>query len=162
MKFSTVAIALVAVIYCLPASADFPNMPPVKEGLWKIHTVDTYPDQPTQDTTVLLCRSHAYDDSVRTKAKKLESQCTVSSDTTVGNKHSSTVSCKTGAFATVSKSTVTMSDNAYHTETEATMTMAGKTSDTKTVQDQTYMGACPAGMAPGDRKLTDGTIQRAH
>lgn len=160
MKRSTLAAVLTTATLCLSALADFPNMPPIKEGLWKIHNVDASSGQPTQDTTYYLCRSHAYDDSVRAKAKAMQSKCVTSGDSTIGNKRSFSMTCDVGGFHTVSKSVLTMSDNAYHSETDSTMTMSGHSSTTKTVQDQTYAGACPAGMSPGDRKLSDGTIQK--
>ncbi len=160
MKRSILAATLTIATLCLPALADFPSMPPVKEGLWKIHNVDTYPDQPTQDTTYFLCRSHAYDDSVREKMKTIQSHCVTSGDTTLGNKRSINTTCDISGYHTVSKATLTMSDNFYHSETDSTITISGHTSSDKTVQDQTYMGVCPAGMSPGDRKLADGTIQK--
>jgi hypothetical protein len=160
MKRSALAATITLAALCPFALADLPNMPPIKEGLWKIHSVDTYSDQPAQDTTVYLCRSHAYDDSVREMMKKFESQCVISGDSTVGNKRSLTMSCTVSGYKTVTKSTVTMSDNFYRSETEATITASGHTSSNKTVQEQTYMGACPAGMSPGDRKRADGTIEK--
>jgi 5-hydroxyisourate hydrolase-like protein (transthyretin family) len=160
MKRFAFAAALAATTIGLSAFADLPDMPPIKEGLWKIHTVDTYPGQPTQDTTIFLCRDHAYDNSVREKMKTMKAKCVTSSDTTVGNKRMFTSTCDTGSYRTESKSVLTGSDNAYHTETDSTITVSGKTSTSKTVQDQTYMGPCPAGMSPGDRKLADGTIQK--
>jgi hypothetical protein len=158
MKRSILAVTAAAL--CFPALAQLPDMPPVKEGLWKIHTVDTYSNQPAQDETVSLCRSHAYDDSVRAKMKIIQSKCTTSKDTTVGNKRSISTSCDIGGMHTTANSVVTMSDNAYHSETVSTIVVSGKTSTDKSVQDQTYEGACPAGMSPGDRKLADGTIQK--
>jgi hypothetical protein len=152
--------ALVAIALCLAAFADLPIMPPVKEGLWKIHNVDTYSDQPTQDNTYFLCRSHAYDDSVREKMKAMQSKCVTSSDASVGNKRSFTTTCDVAGYHTVTKANITIGDNSFHSETESTMTAGGHTSTNRTVQDQTYVGACPAGMAPGDRKLADGTIQK--
>lgn len=50
MKRSALAATLTVATLCLPSLADFPSMPPVKEGLWKIHNVDIYPDQPTRRT----------------------------------------------------------------------------------------------------------------
>ena len=70
-----------------------------------------------------------------------------------------TMTCDIGGYHTVSKATLTMSDNAYRSETEITITVSGHTSTNKTVTDQTYMGACPADMFPGDRKRAGGTIE---
>jgi hypothetical protein len=160
MKHSALAVAVTVATLSVPAVAQLPNMPPIKEGLWKIHNVDSYSDSPTQDHTYSLCRSHAYDDSVRDKMKAVQAKCVTSSDTTVGNKRSMSVTCDVGGFRTSTKSVVTMSDNFYHSESESTMTSQGHSSTTKTIQEQTYMGACPAGMSPGDRKMADGSIQK--
>lgn len=160
MKRFAFAATLTVATLGLSAFADLPDMPPIKEGLWKIHNVDTYADQPTQDHTYFLCRSHAYDDSVREKMKQMKDKCVTSGNTTIGNTRTFTTTCDIGGYHTVSKATLTGSDNSYHSETESTMTVSGKTSTSKTVMDQTYAGPCPADMSPGDRKLADGTIQK--
>lgn len=160
MKYSALAAAVTIATLSLPASAQLPNMPPVKEGLWRIHNVDSYSDAPAQDTTYSLCRNHAYDDSVRDQMKMLQSKCPTSSDTTVGNKRSISMTCDVSGYRTATRSVITMNNNFFHTETQSTMTSPSHTSNIKTVQDQTYMGACPAGMSPGDRKMADGSIQK--
>jgi hypothetical protein len=162
MKRSTLPASLTSATLSLPALADFPSMPPVKEGLWKIHDVDTYSDQPTQDANYFLCRSHAYDESVREKMKTIQAHCVTSGATTLGNKRSINTTCDIGGYHPVSKAVLTMSDNFYHSETGSTITVSGHISSDKTVQDQTYVGVCPAGMSPGARKLADGTIEKHH
>lgn len=94
--------------------------------------------------------------------KVIQSHCVTSGDSTIGNKRSINTTCDISGYHTVSKATLTMSNNFYQSETDSTITVSGHTSSDKTVQDQTYMGACPAGMSPGDRKLADGTIQKHH
>jgi hypothetical protein len=62
----------------------------------------------------------------------------------------------------VSNGTYTyISSTSTHSESHAAYTPAydGKTDET-VIQDQTYVGSCPAGMQPGDRIKVDGTLQR--
>jgi hypothetical protein len=39
--------------------------------------------------------------------------------------------------------------------------MQGVTDETR-IQDFKYVGACPAGVNPGDRIMADGSVQRYH
>lgn len=141
--------------------ADFPDMPPVKEGLWKIHSVDTTPGQPRTESTISLCRNHAYDQHVRDVAQKTLSTCSTLSDVKLGSKRSFTISCKISGSTITTKSVLTSTgDNYYRSESESTYSppLYGQ-SHLNSVNEQTYVGACPAGMAPGDRMLANGEIQ---
>ena len=142
-------------------AADFPNMPPLKEGLWKIHTADTTAGQKPTESTISLCRNHAYDQQVLKEAAKFLTACSTTTDTASGNTRTVVTSCKIANSTVVTHSTITtLSDTHYHTESLATYTppLYGQSRSTM-VQDQTYLGACPANMQPGDRQLADGTIQ---
>jgi len=144
----------------LAGAAVLPEMPTLKEGLWKIHSVSTSAGQPPQESTTSLCRNHAYDQYVQGLAQKVMANCTLLSDAKLGGKRTITMSCKVNGTAITTKSVSTSSgDNYYRSETQTTYTPAlyGLTSDSR-VQEQTYAGACPAGMSPGDRKLADGQI----
>jgi hypothetical protein len=48
-----------------------------------------------------------------------------------------------------------------HAESHATYTPSfnGKTEETL-LQEQRFLGECPAGINPGDRIMSDGTVQR--
>lgn len=156
---STLAVFLV--LLGTAVAADLPDAPPMKEGLWKIHSTTTSPGQPPQDSTVSLCRDHAYDQSVRAMAQKTMASCTTISDVKLLGKRTMTVSCKISGSTITTKSVMTSTgDNEYRTESESTYSPAlyGQT-ESNMVQEQTYAGACPAGMAPGDRKLANGQIQ---
>ena len=67
-----------------------------------------------------------------------------------------------GGRVIVSKGTYTY-DSAIltHAESHATYTPAfnGKTEETL-LQEQRFLGECPAGINPGDRIMSDGTVQR--
>jgi hypothetical protein len=158
----TRGVTILATTTCLSVFVQALDMPPMKEGLWKIHTVDTFSNAPGQDSTYSLCRNHAYDDSVRALAKKVEAHCKSSGESTTGNSHSVTMTCDIAGYHSVTAATYTVSENSSHSETNTTMTVSGQNSVDKSIQDQTYLGACPADMSPGDRKLPDGTIQKHH
>jgi len=143
----------------LTAVAQVENGPALKEGLWSIHTVSTTnPGSQASDGMITMCRSHAYDDYVRAQAAK-HTECIIKR-TTLGSKITSEATCKLGDSTVATSAVVTMSgDTASHTESHTTYTPAihGAT-DSTMIQDQKYLGACPADMQPGDRKSADGTV----
>jgi hypothetical protein len=143
------------------AAADLPDQPPMKEGLWKIHMVTTSAGQPPTDSTFSLCRNHAYDDSVHAIMQKSMAKCTTVSSVKLLGKLTMTVSCKVGGSTLTTRSVVSSSgENSYHSESQTTYDppLYGQSQSTM-VQDQTFAGACPAGMNPGDRMLANGQIQ---
>jgi hypothetical protein len=162
-KSSLIATTLLLLVGS--ACAQFPDMPLLKEGLWKIHMTDTDASGKTSnDSTTSLCRNHAYDVHVRELAANTMKACTTVSDTKLLGKRTITLSCKIGGSTVTTKSVISSSgEDEYHTESFTTYNPAlyGATQSTM-VQEQTYAGACPAGMSPGDRKLADGTIQKHH
>lgn len=135
------------------------DAPPMKEGLWKLHQSTNIPGMPSMEMNYSVCRDHAYDARVKQMAKS-QPGCTMSADSVSGSQRSFTSSCKVGATTIVSKGVMTWSgENHVHSETHATYAPAfsGMTQETM-IQDQTYVGACPAGMSPGDRMGADGQI----
>jgi hypothetical protein len=155
-KKSVWLMAAVAVPVTLAYALD---TPPLREGLWSIHTVTTTnPGNKTTDATVTLCRNHAYDAYLDAEVNS-HKECTL---TKSGSSSRMTIdgSCKVGGSTLVSKATVTMSgDTASHSETHTTYTPAlYGTSESTMIQDQKYVGSCPADMQPGDRKSASGTI----
>ena len=65
-------LACAAVALALPI-ANAANPPEVKEGLWSVHTqsIDN-PGNKRSEGTYTLCRDHAYDQSMRAKAKNMK------------------------------------------------------------------------------------------
>jgi hypothetical protein len=126
--------------------------PEVKEGLWSIHrqTIDNPGNKKTESTST-ICRSHAYDQHVRTLAKGVKG-CTTVSESFQGGKYSSVMHCVAGGTTIESKGTATFAgDTSSHSESHATYTPAmGGVSDTTMIMDQKYLGSCPAGAQPGD------------
>lgn len=145
-------------------AVDFPDMPPMKEGLWKIHMVDTTPGQKPTENTYLFCRDHASDQRGRQIAQKFLASCSAPTDTKSGNTRTMVMSCKIANSTITTKSILTaFGDTHYHTESSSTFTppLYGQSQDSM-IQDQTFVGACPANMQPGDRQLANGTIQHNH
>lgn len=139
------------------------DAPLVKEGLWSIHTVTIdEPGAKKVEGTRSICRSHAYDESVRARAKAQAAKCKTNVENRSGSKIETETDCVVAGSEIHSKGTATLSgDTASHSETHITYTpaMYGVTASTM-IQDQKYVGACPAGMAPGDFMAADGTIQK--
>ncbi len=136
---------------------DAPNM---KEGLWKLHTITTNAGAKPEEATYSLCRNHAYDKQGYDLAMK-QTGCTFTDGPVSGNKRTFSSTCKVGGSTLTSHSTLTtVGDTSFRTETSTTYTPAfyGQT-QVNTVQEQTYIGACPSGMQPGDIITADGKIQ---
>lgn len=156
-----VLTAACLLLFGIAHAADFPDMPPMKEGLWKIHMVDTAPGQKPTENTYLFCRDHAWDQHTRQIAQKFLASCTTTIDTKSGNTRTAVMSCKIANSTITTKSTLTTTgDTQYHSESSTTFTppLNGQSQSTM-IQDQTFVGACPANMQPGDRQLANGTIQ---
>jgi hypothetical protein len=138
--------------------------PAMKEGLWSIHTVSV--DQPGNNKTegtVKLCRSHAYDERIRTMAaQKSAKTCKTISENSTGGTTTTETECTVASSVLKTKGTVTFSGDSAHSETHTTYTPAMYgTSESTMVMDQKYLGACPAGVEPGDRIGPDGKVSHA-
>ena len=157
MKKTALAALTLLLTVGAARALDVPNM---KEGLWKLHMVSNSPGSQPSETNYSICRDHAYDQLVHELAMK-QPGCAIAEGSATGNKRSFTGTCKVGDTTIKSVSTVTYSgDTSFHSETSTTYSPAlyGKTQES-TVQDQTYVGACPAGMNPGDIMSADGQIR---
>ena len=136
------------------------NVPDVKEGLWSIHTqsIDN-PGNVKSDHTSTICRNHAYDEHVMSLAKNMKG-CAVGSERVDGNKYILEMHCTVGTTVIASTGTTTFDgDTSTHSESHATYTpaMAG-ISEMTMIQDQKYVGSCPAGVQPGDMTSEDGRV----
>jgi hypothetical protein len=125
----------------------------MKEGLWRIRaqTIGN-PGNKKSEGTVTLCRDHAFDSNAEARAREIKG-CNPMTENFANGKYSSEMNCKVGNITIASKEVATFSaDTSVHSETHVTYTpaLAGTTDETM-IQDQTYLGACPAGMRPGDR-----------
>jgi hypothetical protein len=134
--------------------------PDMKEGLWSIHSqsIDN-PGNKTSSAAYTLCRSHAYDQSVRVAAKAVKG-CTTVSESFLAGKYSNATRCVVANTVIEGKGTTTMQgDSSFHTESHSTYTppLYG-VSETTMIMDQKYVGSCPAGVQPGDRTSADGKV----
>lgn len=155
-----ILVSVMAAIAVPVGAAYAVDHPQIKEGLWQIRTQTiNNPGNKRTEGTVTLCRDHDYDKSVEALAKNIKGCITINESLEAG-KFSSEVRCEIGSTVVVSKGTATFQNDAStHSETHATYTpVFYGIADVTMIQDQTYLGSCPAGMQPGDRKSQDGTI----
>jgi hypothetical protein len=136
--------------------------PILKEGLWSIHSVTTgNPGNKRTERTRSICRDHAYDVESRAKAKAMMAKtCKTNNLTGAGSKYLSESECVQAGSTMRSKGTRTFNgDTSVHSEETTTFTppMDG-VAEATIVIDQKYIGACPAGMQPGDSMDADGNV----
>lgn len=146
----------------LLAIARAADPPQLKEGLWQIRgqRIEN-PGNRRTEFTYRLCRSHAYDKAMDDLVKN-QKDCTTSFDTLGGGRYVSASRCTAAGVVIVSKGTYTYeSSTSARSESTATYDPAfhGKTDETL-IQDQSYVGSCPAGMNPGDRVDARSKLQR--
>jgi len=148
-------VSLIVVLY----AADTPAM---KEGLWSIHTTSIdNPGNKKSEGTRSICRNHAYDLRVRQQAENKQKQtCKTFTETSAGNTFTTESECNVQGSVIKGKTVTTFSGNSsIHAETHATYTPAlFGTAESTLIQDQKYVGACPAGMEPGDFMDASGKI----
>jgi hypothetical protein len=143
-----VGVLLIGVVTIADADVE----PSLKEGLWSIQgyrTDSSNPDHRAIDAQ--LCRNHSYDEHSRALAIGRK-ECSTKIVAKNPHLYLTTLSCTIGATQIVSTTTLTyQSDSVVHSESHTSYSPAlqGKTS-ADIVQDQRYLGPCPANMKPGD------------
>jgi hypothetical protein len=156
VKISILSSFALMLVTAAIAYADEPQLPPLKEGLWESHTQQVMQSNKFQ-TVMKLCRSHAFDKSMKASAKstgeslRKMNQCTDVTSQISPNSFLSELNCaKDGS---VTKTTVTyQGDSSYHME----MHRKDSKSESVTTIDDRYVGSCPADMKPGDAIMADG------
>jgi len=145
---------------CLVGFAAAIDLPPMREGLWSIHT-QTFdnPGNVKREFTQKICRNHAYDNSVRAKAKNIPG-CKVLNENLSGHTYTIEMECNISGSVIHSKGVTTSTgDDAFRSETHTTYAPAlHGVSDTTMIMDQKFEGSCPAGTEPGDIIRPDGTV----
>ena len=156
-------LASAAAALWLPIGVVHANNPPdVKEGLWSIRTQTIEnPGNKKTDRTSTICRNHAYDQYVLARAKNIKG-CTLT-EASQGSKHSVQTHCVIEGTVVDSKGTTTFQgDTSTHSESHATYSPAlAGVSEITTIQDQKYVGGCPAGAQPGDITSADGKVNHS-
>jgi hypothetical protein len=153
-------VAPIAFVY-VAAVVVHADPPSLKEGLWSIHTASTnQPGDKKTESTRSICRNHAYDDRVRAQAKAQAATCKTHTDNDSGSKYESESECVVRGTTIHTKGITTASgSNATHTESSTTYNPAFYgISATTMIMDQKYVGACPAGIEPGDMMEADGRV----
>jgi hypothetical protein len=134
--------------------------PPMKEGLWSIRNQSVNsPGDKKSDHTSTVCRSHAYDQHALQDEKAMKG-CKTVSESLQGSQYSIHTHCVVAGTVIDSESLVTFTgDTGAHSESHATYNPAlGGISAMTLIQDQKYVGSCPAGVQPGDITQPDGTV----
>jgi hypothetical protein len=151
---------MAALLFLSSAAVNAVDPPVMKEGLWSIRNQSVNnPGEKKSDHTSTVCRSHAYDQHALQDERALKG-CKTISETLQGNEYSIHTHCVIAGTEIDSKSTVTFKDDTVaHSESHATYSppMSG-ISEMTLIQDQKYVGSCPAGVQPGDITQPDGTV----
>jgi hypothetical protein len=144
------AVFVIAALTTPVGAAHAVDHPQLREGLWKIQTqmIDN-PGNKKSDGTVMQCRDHAFDKSADALARTVRG-CTTISESLSGGHYSSETRCVIGSTVMVSKgNAIFHGDTATHSETHISYTPAlYGTAEETMLQDQTYLGSCPAGCGP--------------
>jgi hypothetical protein len=137
--------------------------PALKEGLWQVHgQIIENPGAKRTEFTYRLCRNHAYDKAMDDQMRNVKG-CRTSFDDRGHGSFVSSSRCTLDNHVVIdSKGTTTYeSDTSTRSESRATYSPAYRgRSEEVLIEDQHYLGACPAGMQPGDRAMQDGSLQR--
>jgi Protein of unknown function (DUF3617) len=131
------------------------SMPKVKAGMWENTVVSDAAgakgkNEPTKSTMCI-------DDTVMEQMMKMgqgmaQTMCSKNTSQISGNKMTGSVECKMGGSTINSTSVTTFNgDTSYRTESKSVYTppLYGM-KENLTVTEAKYMGACKAGMKPGD------------
>jgi hypothetical protein len=98
MRIRLAAAAAILLALTSVARADDPELPPLKEGLWESHTLQKSKTNKTE-SVLKLCRTHEYDQTVRSSIKlagentRRLNQCTEKVKRKSANSYSSEMHC---------------------------------------------------------------------
>jgi hypothetical protein len=134
---------------CIAAAAHAGDYPDIKQGLWSTTTTMSDAKRPPQTGT--LCNSTAVMQSVIDAQKRSDQPCKITGLSHSGSVYTQQTECNIAGQVRKSTSVTTFkADTAVHTEIHRADGTVTVTSDSK------YVGACPAGMVPGDFVGPDG------
>jgi hypothetical protein len=140
------------------AVADEFKPPPMKDGLWETHSVQTQAGKSVADISIKMCQSKELMQSTQSLAEEIrkKNQCTSVVSQHSGNTTVEETRCAKGPNAgSVMKGVYShLGDTASHIEMHE---QKGGAEDV-TVMDMKYLGSCPAGMKPGDVIMPDGKV----
>jgi hypothetical protein len=155
------AIAPFAALAVVSTLAHSDTLPLRKEGLWEL--VSTTPDSKRPPRTQRVCLDRETDALLNTMGVTVGKQVCSKNDVHVsGNRVTIHSVCDFGGSQLTSEGVITYSgDSSFRNEVHGHFqpAMAG-VSETHTVQEGKWLGACPAGMKPGDLVTTVGASGR--
>lgn len=137
------------------------DVPSVAEGLWSVRIENRYfpSDRRTVDTAT-LCRSHAYDQYVLRTEREALKACTIISERLALGTLTRETRCGIEGHQVHTTFIESLRPDSVHAEVQTTYSPAlGDITGVKMRLDSHYIGACPAGMQPGDRTTADGTVE---
>ncbi len=155
MKIESIALALLAAAIAFPAAADEINLPARKSGEWQIvmqiggHTITTQQcvDSSTDKAMMQSSFAKAGEDCSSVKQSQDGGTITIDAKCTFGGMQTQTHAIVTGDF-----------QSAYTVDAVNDVTggppQMPKHSEMK--QNVSWVGACPAGMQPGDIEMPGG------
>jgi len=155
MKIESIALGLLAAAIAVPAAADEINLPARKSGEWQIvmqvagHTITTQQcvDAATDKEMMQSGFAKAGEDCSSVKQSQDGSTITIDAKCTIGGMQTQTHAVVTGDF-----------QSAYTVDAVSDITggppQMPKHSEVK--QNVSWVGACPAGMEPGDIEMPGG------
>jgi hypothetical protein len=139
------------------AGADEYKPPPMKDGLWETHSVQTAAGKTVTDMSIKMCQSKELTQQGEATSKELrqKNECTSVITRQAGDTVVEESRCAKGPNA----GAVTRFIYSHTADTVAHIEMhsrQGSTTESVTVMDMKYLGSCPAGMKPGDIIMPDG------
>lgn len=157
MKFKMKIMAAIATSFFVGAASlsTAQSMPKMKAGMWENTVISdgTTAKAKGEPTKSTMC----IDDTVMEQMMKMgqgmaQSMCSKNTSQVSGNKMTGSVECKMGGSTINSTSVTTFNgDSSYRTESKSVYTppLYGM-KENLTVTEAKYVGACKAGMKPGD------------
>jgi Protein of unknown function (DUF3617) len=140
------------------AVADDYTPPPMRDGLWETHSVQTVAGKSANNMTIKMCQTKELTQSSQALSAQLRktNQCTSTIIQQSGNTVVEESRCAKGPNAgSVNRFVYShVGDTASHIE----MHSHQGGDDSVTVMDMKYLGSCPAGMKPGDMIMPDGKV----
>ena len=156
MKLTLVPLVAALSAYIGISWADGFKPPPMKDGLWETHSTQIQQGKRVFDTSMKMCQAKAVTKSMQSSGEEIRKQnrCTSTVTQPSPNTYVEESHCAEGPNAgTVTKVIYTFQgDTASHVE----MHMNVDKVETTMITDSKYLGACPAGMKPGDAIMADG------
>jgi Protein of unknown function (DUF3617) len=143
----------------LLGTATAADPPFMKDGYWSLHRQMTEnPGGKKTESTQSICTNRAYQEYVRNLAKN-QKGCKMLVDNYTGATYTQESECVVGETTIHSKGVTTIQgDSGAHMESRSTNSPAlYGVSETITVMDQKFLGACPAGIQPGDIVRANGS-----